>query len=102
MQIKKTLAASAIASSALAAYVPSEPWTTLTPDATYKGGMTDYASTFGIAVVPITTGSLAAPSATSAKDKRDVAAISQIGDGQIQATTKTTKPTAKTLSLIHI
>ena len=96
MQIKKTLAASAIASSALAAYVPSEPWTTLTPDATYKGGMTDYVSTFGIAVVPITTGSLAAPSATSAKDKRDVAAISQIGDGQIQATTKTTKPTAKT------
>ena len=38
MQIKKTLAASALAGSAMAAYVPSEPWTTLTPSATYSGG----------------------------------------------------------------
>ena len=96
MQIKKTFAASALAGSAIAAYVPSEPWTTLTPAATYNGGLTDYASTFGIAVVPITTSvsTHSAPGAThtasaESKGKRDVAAISQIGDGQIQATTKT-------------
>ncbi|KAG0673481.1 hypothetical protein C6P43_001312, partial [Kluyveromyces marxianus] len=103
MQIKKTLAASALAGSAMAAYVPSEPWTTLTPSATYSGGLTDYASTFGIAVVPITTSvsTHSAPGAThtsapsdkkasdkkssdkkasNKKDKRDGAAISQIGD----------------------
>ncbi|CAB4254620.1 similar to Saccharomyces cerevisiae YKL163W PIR3 O-glycosylated covalently-bound cell wall protein required for cell wall stability [Maudiozyma barnettii] len=85
MQYKKTLATAALATSALAAYVPSEPWSTLTPSATYKGGLTNYASTFGIAVEPV------ASAAASSKAKRD--AISQIGDGQIQAatTTKTTK-----------
>ncbi|CAL9731658.1 cell wall mannoprotein Hsp150p [Monosporozyma unispora] len=77
MQYKKTLASAALAASAMAAYVPSEPWSTLTPSATYKGGLTDYASTFGIAVVPAT-----------GVAKRD--AVSQIGDGQIQAA-KTTK-----------
>ena len=119
MQIKKTLAASALAGSAMAAYVPSEPWTTLTPSATYSGGLTDYPSTFGIAVIPVTTSvsTHSAPGAThtsapsdkkasdkkssdkkasNKKDKRDGAAISQIGDGQIQATTATLKPTPKT------
>ena len=81
MQYKKTLATAALATSALAAYVPSEPWSTLTPSATYKGGLTNYASTFGIAVEPI------ASAAASSKAKRD--AVSQIGDGQIQAATKT-------------
>ncbi|KAL3230588.1 Cell wall mannoprotein PIR3 [Nakaseomyces bracarensis] len=84
MQYKKTLAASALATTALAAYAPHEPWSTLTPSATYKSGITDYVSTFGIAVQPIAT-------ATSVA-KRD--AISQIGDGQIQATTKTTSTLA--------
>ncbi|KAG0653247.1 hypothetical protein C6P45_004016, partial [Maudiozyma exigua] len=83
MQYKKTLATAALATSALAAYVPSEPWSTLTPSATYKGGLTNYASTFGIAVEPV------ASAAASSKAKRD--AVSQIGDGQIQAATKTTK-----------
>ena len=123
MQIKKTLAASALAGSAMAAYVPSEPWTTLTPSATYSGGLTDYPSTFGIAVIPITTSvsTHSAPGAThtsapsdkkasdkkssdkkasNKKDKRDGAAISQIGDGQIQATTSTQKPTAQAASQI--
>lgn len=82
MQYKKTLATAALATSALAAYVPSEPWSTLTPSATYKGGLTNYASTFGIAVEPV------ASAAASSKAKRD--AISQIGDGQIQATASVT------------
>ncbi|CCD22257.1 beta-1,3-glucan linked protein NDAI_0A00990 [Naumovozyma dairenensis CBS 421] len=86
MQYKKTLTTAALTATAFAAYLPHEPWSTLTPSATYKGGLTDYASTFGIAVQPIATASVA---------KRD--AVSQIGDGQIQATTKTTsKATTKT------
>ncbi|OWB60322.1 hypothetical protein B5S29_g1194 [[Candida] boidinii] len=68
-------------SQALGAYMPSEPWSTLTPSATLEGGATSWSSTFGIAIEPLPTtyGSLA---------KRDVAAT-QIGDGQIQATTAT-------------
>ena len=99
MQYKKTLASAALATTALAAYVPSEPWSTLTPSATYKSGLTDYASTFGIAVEPITTGitssSSSSATTTASKAKRD--AVSQIGDGQVQATTKsTTSGTAAT------
>lgn len=86
MQYKKTLAAAALATSAMAAYVPSEPWSTLTPSATYKGGLTDYASTFGIAVIKAST---SASQTTSSIAKRD--AVSQIGDGQIQAATTTTE-----------
>lgn len=71
----------ALAGSSLAAYVPSEPWSTLTPSVTIKGGATDYDGTFGIAVVPITS------SVSTIYAKRDV--VSQISDGQIQATTAT-------------
>ena len=45
MQYKKSLVASALAASSLAAYAPKDPWSTLTPSATYKGGITDYSST---------------------------------------------------------
>ena len=88
---KTVLASTLVATSAMAAYVPSEPWTTLTPTATYSGATTDYATSFGIAVEPISTGSYASYYASSSsaatQAKRD--AISQISDGQIQATTKT-------------
>ncbi|AAS52574.1 AEL111Cp [Eremothecium gossypii ATCC 10895] len=86
MQIKKSaLAATALfASSALSSYVAGDPWDTLTPTGTYSGAITSYASTFGIAVVPLAT-------EKASKAKRAVP-VSQIGDGQIQATTKTTVP----------
>ena len=92
---KTVLASTLVATSAMAAYVPSEPWTTLTPTATYASAVTEYTSSFGIAVEPITTGSYASfyasSSATSSATKaKRAAAISQIGDGQIQATTATT------------
>ncbi|CCE63419.1 hypothetical protein TPHA_0E03290 [Tetrapisispora phaffii CBS 4417] len=110
MQLKQTLATAALASTAMAAYNPAEPWTTLTPSATYAGGLTDYTTSFGIAVQPITTSVSAASSVAKRAEaisqigdgqiqattstKTTAAAVSQIGDGQIQATTKTT--TAKT------
>lgn len=77
MQIKNKIYALSLGSVVIAAYAPSEPWTTLTPTATYKDAVTDYHTTFGIAVMPL----------SSSKAKRDV--ISQIDDGQIQATTST-------------
>ncbi|CCD22258.1 uncharacterized protein NDAI_0A01000 [Naumovozyma dairenensis CBS 421] len=96
MQYKKTLATAALSTAVMAAYVPKDPWSTLTPSATYKNGLTDYASTFGIAVQPIATASVAKRDAVSQIADGQVqattkAAVSQIGDGQIQAATKTTK-----------
>ncbi|CAI4599105.1 ASN_collapsed_G0032220.mRNA.1.CDS.1 [Saccharomyces cerevisiae] len=103
MQYKKSLVASALVTTSLAAYAPKDPWSTLTPSATYKGGITDYSSSFGIAVEPIaTTASSKAKRAAAVSQIGDgqiqahqdylsktTAAVSQIGDGQIQATTKT-------------
>ena len=94
MQYKKTLVASALAATTLAAYAPSEPWSTLTPTATYSGGVTDYASIFGIAVQPISTTSSASSAATTASSKAKRAA-SQIGDGQVQAATTTASVSTK-------
>ncbi|GMG39089.1 unnamed protein product [Ambrosiozyma monospora] len=82
MKYSFTLSALTLAASAFAAYVPSEPWSTLTPDATYSCGYTDYTSSFGIAIQAVSTSS-------SAKAKRDV--LTQIGDGQIQAATVTSE-----------
>ncbi|CCF58779.1 hypothetical protein KAFR_0F01820 [Kazachstania africana CBS 2517] len=100
MQYKKVLATAVISTTALSAYVPSEPWTTLTPTATYSGGITDYSSSFGIAVQPISTST-----ALAKRAKTTAEAVSQIGDGQIQATTATstskkTKTTAAAVSQI--
>ncbi|CAM9024567.1 hypothetical protein WICANDRAFT_34930 [Wickerhamomyces anomalus NRRL Y-366-8] len=94
MQYKYSLlTAASLVGSSIAAYIPSEPWATLTPkEPAPSGAVTDYTKTFGIAVVPFATSS-AAP-----KAKRDV--VSQIGDGQIQATTATAKPSAQVVSQI--
>ncbi|QHS74104.1 Cis3p [Saccharomyces paradoxus] len=77
MQFKNVaLAASVAALSATASaegYTPGEPWSTLTPTGSISCGSPEYTATFGIAVQAITS-----------KAKRDI--ISQIGDGQVQAT----------------
>ena len=80
MQYKKTLATATLAATALSAYAPPEPWSTLTPPGTFPGGTTNYPSTFGIAVQ-------SAQGTATRMDKRE--AISQINDGQIQAPTTT-------------
>ncbi|KAG7713595.1 hypothetical protein KL949_004965 [Ogataea haglerorum] len=69
----------------MAAYVPSEPWSTLTPEGSLAGTITDYSYTFGIAINPVTADG-------GKKVKRDV--VTQIGDGQIQATTATPSTTS--------
>ncbi|CCH63127.1 hypothetical protein TBLA_0J01310 [Henningerozyma blattae CBS 6284] len=89
MQYKHTLAAASLATVAMAAYVPSEPWSTLSPNATFSGAISNYNGSFGIAVFPLATST-----SSAAKGKRD--AISQIGDGQIQAATTTTGTPIKT------
>lgn len=103
MQIKSAAQLLALATAVSAATTKaqeenSSSWTTLKPTATYSGATSDYSSSFGIAIEPITTGSLAPTSTSSAKAsskaKRDV--VSQITDGQVQATTKPTgKPSSK-------
>ncbi|QLL31493.1 hypothetical protein HG536_0B03560 [Torulaspora globosa] len=78
MQLKNValVSAACLASNVCAdGYTPGQEWSTLTPTATYKCGITEYASSFGLAVQTI----------SSSMAKRD--AVSQIGDGQLQATT---------------
>ncbi|KAH3664035.1 hypothetical protein OGAPHI_004749 [Ogataea philodendri] len=79
-----------LAVNGLAAYVPSDPWTTLTPTGSLAGTVTDYSYTFGIAINPVT--------AEGKKMKRDV--VTQIGDGQIQATTATASSAAAVVTQI--
>ena len=117
MQYNKIAVSAALASSVMAAYDPAQPWETLTPSATYVGGFSDYTQSFGIAVQPIASsvakraaisqigdGQIQAATFTSSTTlaKKTAAAVSQIGDGQIQATTKTTtaKSTATAVSQI--
>lgn len=86
--MKFSLALLSIISTAIAAYVPSEPWSTLTPSATVTScGVTDYSKSFGIAIATITT-------EVNIKAKREI--ISQIPDGQIQHTTATFEDTTIT------
>lgn len=95
----------ALIAAASAAYVPSEPWSTLTPGDSYKCAFTEYTSSFGIAIQTIggskarllkrdvaqiddgqvkASSTAAAPAAAATKSS--AAAITQINDGQIQAT----------------
>ncbi|WPK26821.1 hypothetical protein PUMCH_004183 [Australozyma saopauloensis] len=93
MKLTACLALGAIAQ---AAYVPSEPWTTLTPSAPAPtGAITDHPSWFGIQIV----------AQEVKKDKRD--GVAQIGDGQVQKQTSITlltpappKPTAPIINQI--
>ncbi|GAV56232.1 hypothetical protein ZYGR_0BA01380, partial [Zygosaccharomyces rouxii] len=101
MQFKTTLASAALTSSALAHYGADQSWSTLTPSGTYKDAKSSYSATFGIAVQTIANSS----THTASQVKR-AAPITQIGDGQIQATTATPsttpspKPSAQPVSQI--
>ncbi|CDK29852.1 unnamed protein product [Kuraishia capsulata CBS 1993] len=98
--------------SVAAAYIPTEPWSTLTPSATLVGGTTDWTSTFGIAVQSVTSlakrevtqiGDGQVQAATTTKSaKKTAAVVTQISDGQVQATTKTksAKKSTKTTAAV--
>ena len=82
MQFKNVALTAAVASVAAAdGYTPGNPWSTLTPSGTVACAKPEYTASFGIAVKPI----------SSSVAKRAV--VSQIGDGQIQATSAAPKPT---------
>ncbi|KAH3670456.1 hypothetical protein OGAPHI_000971 [Ogataea philodendri] len=94
MKFSSSLAVISLASNTFAAYVGSTYWTTLTPSATLDAALTSYSATFGIAVEPISSASAGVSSL--ALKKRQV--VSQIGDGQIQASTNTEAETSTTAS----
>ncbi|KAF3985980.1 hypothetical protein FT663_03363 [Candidozyma haemuli var. vulneris] len=83
MQLQLSLLA--LASSVLAAYVPSEPWTDLKPEGLFPSGTTDYSAKFGIQIVTLSSTEAAAETVAA---KREV--VNQIGDGQIQHQSATT------------
>lgn len=94
--MKFSLSVLTFVSAAIAAYVPSEPWSTLTPaNEVPSCAVTEYTSSFGIAISTITT-------EVNIKAKRGLA--SQIEDGQIQMTTATfpdTTITEKQTVFVH-
>ncbi|SCU99649.1 LAME_0G04566g1_1 [Lachancea meyersii CBS 8951] len=103
MLFKSVLASALISGCVVSAEDSSSTWTTLTPTKTFVSGATGYSEAFGIAVQPVTSGSVSASATASAsasasssagKAKRD--AVSQIGDGQIQASTTTSKSSSST------
>ncbi|KAG7193437.1 uncharacterized protein KQ657_000855 [Scheffersomyces spartinae] len=84
--MKYTFVFAGLATSVLAATVPIDNWSTLTPTASApSGAVTDYPLTFGIQV------------STISKNKRDV--VNQITDGQIQKQSGTL--TTKTATAIQ-
>jgi hypothetical protein len=84
--MKLSFAISALIASVIAS--DASTWTTLTPSATPTGA-TDYSATFGIAVIPQSSSS-----SSPSNKKRDV--VSQVSDGQVQASTATATPVKTT------
>ncbi|TID25443.1 hypothetical protein CANINC_002979 [Pichia inconspicua] len=71
-------------------YVPGDNYSTFTPaDGYIDGATTEFAQSFGIAINPIIS-SVQLSSVTT--DKNGHVVVTQIGDGQIQATTSTPPP----------
>ncbi|ODV66435.1 hypothetical protein HYPBUDRAFT_110887 [Hyphopichia burtonii NRRL Y-1933] len=100
MKYSTVFTASAFAATSLAATVPSEPWTTLTPTGSAPtGASTDHTHKFGISIKTVSD---ASASASSAPAKRD-GVVNQIGDGQIQQQTSETysAPKPTTASVIN-
>ena len=91
--MKYSFIAASLLSSAYAATVPSEPWSTLTPSASApSGASTDYSTSFGIQIVTVSSApSSSAAASTTSNGKRD--GVQQIGDGQIQKQTSITLST---------
>ncbi|ODV82879.1 hypothetical protein CANARDRAFT_10170 [[Candida] arabinofermentans NRRL YB-2248] len=80
------LSAASLATTAFAAYVPTQPWSTLTPAGTLTATSDASDKTFGIVVQTL--------DADYKKVKRDDTLVTQIGDGQIQYPTTTSYETA--------
>ncbi|ODV83382.1 hypothetical protein CANARDRAFT_25034 [[Candida] arabinofermentans NRRL YB-2248] len=80
------MSAASLATTAFAAYVPTQPWSTLTPTGTLTATSDVAGKTFGIVVQTLDAG--------YKKVKRDDALVTQIGDGQIQYPTTTSYETA--------
>ncbi|AOA61864.1 Protein with internal repeats 1 [Komagataella phaffii CBS 7435] len=113
MMYRNLIIATALTCGAYSAYVPSEPWSTLTPDASLESALKDYSQTFGIAiksldadkikreaVSQIGDGQIQAATITSSEPKVTAQVVSQIGDGQIQATTSTSSKSKETAQVV--
>lgn len=107
MRYSIIFSSTALIASTLAAYVPSEPWTTLTPTGSAPtGATTDHTHKFGIQVKTVessvaisstvaeTDSAITAAASASGAAKRDDV-VNQIGDGQVQ------QQTAQTASVVN-
>ncbi|CEP64455.1 uncharacterized protein LALA0_S11e04566g [Lachancea lanzarotensis] len=100
MLFKSVVASALISGCVVSADDSSSSWTTLTPTKTFAGAATAYSTGFGIAVQPVAnaSGASSASSATTTAGNAKRDAVSQIGDGQIQASTTTTQKSSAATS----
>ncbi|KAK6457265.1 uncharacterized protein RJT20DRAFT_94568 [Scheffersomyces xylosifermentans] len=90
-----------IVGTSLAATIPAEPWTTLTPTASaLPGATTDHTHTFGIQIITVTDAATSSEATATGAAKRDV--VNQIGDGQIQKQTSETLATPTPTTTAHV
>lgn len=100
MKFNTLLFFTAIVTSAKAddGYMPGDNYSTFTPTEGYlDNATTQFNSPFGIAINPLTS-SVMLSSVTTKSDGKVL--ITQIGDGQIQATTETPTPTIETIAVV--
>ncbi|CUM67273.1 uncharacterized protein PRCAT00004966001 [Priceomyces carsonii] len=85
------LLAVSAAKAAKGAYVPSDPWTDLTPSKTLAGATTDFSGSFAISLETIASLAISDDSAEASASATGVAKrdVTQIGDGQVQANSAT-------------
>lgn len=108
MKIEFYLSILSVVCSATAAYVPSQPWSTLTPTATLdsKASATaDFDGSFALSVKTLSTNSAAVSAASKAGvAKRDDDLVGQLTDGQPQQNSKgghKTAPPKPTKSVVN-
>ncbi|CAL9736212.1 cell wall protein Pir5p [Monosporozyma servazzii] len=79
-----------------AAYLPPDPWSTLTPTKTYSKAITDYTTEFGIIIINNKNSHVSTSThthtTTTTQTLNFVTPVKQIKDGQIHCTKKMTTP----------
>lgn len=104
MKIQFYLSILSVAYSVSAAYVPSAPWSTLTPTATLdsKASATDsFDGSFALSVSTISTNSAAVSAASKVGAEKRDHLVGQITDGQIQQNSNGGEKSAPTKSVVN-
>lgn len=104
MKIQFYLSILSVAYSASAAYVPSEPWSTLTPTATLDSSASataNFDGSFALSVSTISTNSAAVSAASKVGAQKRGDLVGQITDGQVQQNSNGGQKSVPTKSVVN-